>query len=81
MICIAARSGTPSSKLDGCRSVAGVMQPRVSDAGGFKELFPVREVSSVVDGLAYLVREEPTLFVPQLSGFLPFLALLDEVQF
>jgi hypothetical protein len=59
--------------------VASIVQPSVSDPGSFQELLPVREVSSVVEGLAYLVREEPTLFVPQLSGFVPVLALLDEV--
>ena len=65
-----------------CRgSVAGVVQARVADPGSFQELLPTREVSSVVEGPAYLVREKPTLFVPQFSGFLPFLALLDEVQF
>jgi hypothetical protein len=65
-----------------CRgSVAGVVQARVADPGSFQELLPAREVSSVVEGPAYLVREKPTLFVPQFSGFLPFLALLDEVQF
>jgi hypothetical protein len=65
-----------------CRgSVAGVVQPSVADPGSFQELLPVREVSSVVQGPAYLVREEPTLFIPQFSGFLPFFALLDEVQF
>jgi hypothetical protein len=65
-----------------CRgSVACVVQPSVADPGSFQELLPAREVSSVVEGPAYLVREEPTLFIPQFSGFLPFLALLDEVQF
>jgi hypothetical protein len=61
--------------------VASVVQPSVADPGSFKQLLPVREVSSVVQGPAYLVRKEPTLFIPQFSGFLPFLALLDEVQF
>jgi hypothetical protein len=39
----------------------------------------VREVSSVVEGVAYLVREEPALLVPQFGGFFPFLALFDDV--
>jgi hypothetical protein len=73
--------GYPEFQQDGRRSVTRVVQSSVADPGSFQELLPACEVSSMVEGFAYLVREEPTLFVPQLSGLVPFLALLDEVEF
>jgi hypothetical protein len=61
--------------------VASIMQASVTDPSGFKELLPACEVSSVVEGFAYFVGEEPALFVPQLSGLFPFPVLLNDVEF
>jgi hypothetical protein len=55
------------------------MQASVTDPSSLEQLLPVREVTPMVQRLTHLVRKEPALLVPQLTGLFPFFALLYDV--